>query len=179
MTKSPPPKHPCALCAANLATGFPANCPPEQARFTRDQRICDACLATGFSGSPIAELNCTFFRAYRSIGMLVTFTIGGIMLLRRRYHGWTPMLILFGATIVAGYAFAYLMRLAMWLWLAWRQRQYVRQNPADARAEGERFYYLAQWATLTNHPAFAKKMLRQSKQMHFIPPDVAATYDRR
>jgi hypothetical protein len=165
-----PPTHPCALCSAHLATGFPA-WPPEQTRFTRDHHICDDCLATDFTVSPpLPEFHQLLFRTDLNLGIMLAFITGAFIVAHYHQRGWPALFVLFGTTIVGGFNFAFPIRLLRRAFMAADERKFARQNPDEARREGELFYFLSQWATLTNHPAFAKQMLHQSKQMGFTPP---------
>jgi hypothetical protein len=167
------PTHSCALCSAILATRFPrfaASCPPDEARFTRDQYICDACLAHDFTG--VMRYHQLLFRTDLYLGMMFAFLAGAFYIAHHRVRGWPALFILFGTTVIAGPCFAFPVQYLRRATIAAGDRKYARRNPEEARREGERFYYLARWGTLTKHPAFARQMLRQSRQMNFIPPAV-------
>jgi hypothetical protein len=167
--EQPSPKHPCALCSAHQAVGFPPTCPPEQAHFTHDQRICDACLATDFSRTRIPEIFQPLYRTDLNFGLRFGFLTGAIIITCYHQRGWLALFVMFGTTIVAGSCFTFLTRLIRLAYLARLTGQYVRENPGKARLKGERFYYLAQWGALTNHPAFARQMLEHSRRMGFVP----------
>ena len=150
-----------------LASGFDGTCEPKAAQFSRDKRICDACLATDFSSSPIPGFRRLIFRFIFSLSTLAAF--GPSALVLRHYHmqGFSFLLGTAALAAATGAVVVLLYISGTWLYLRIGECSYARRKPDEARREGERFYCLALWAALTKRKAFCKKMLTQAKRMGF------------
>ena len=162
-----PNTHPCPLCSAMIESGFTGTCPPDAAHFTRDKRVCDACLSTDFSASPIPEFRSAVLRFIFSLSFLIA--VAPTVLVLRHYHvrGWPRLLGAFAIAATAAGVIVGLYWFSRHILLRFGDRQYARQNPDEALREAERFYYLAVWAALTERAEFGRKMLAQAKLMGF------------
>lgn len=153
-----------------LASGFGETCPPEEARFSRDKRICDNCLATDYAVQPLKQFRNALAHLVFSFSALVAFIPIALMLRSHHERGLPLLLKSFAAAAIAGLVMVGLFFLVRTLIIRIGDSTYVRRKPEEARREAERFYYLALWAGLNGQMAFGKRMLRQAKQMGFNDP---------
>ena len=162
-----PNPHPCALCSAMIASGFSGTCPPEAARFAHDKRVCDTCLSTDFSSSPIPGFGRAVLPFVFSLSVLIAVVPSSFLL--RHYHvrGWPRLLGAFAIAAVAGGVMVGLYWFGRRILLQFGDCKYAHRNPDEALREAERFYYLAVWAALTERAEFGRRMFAQAKLMGF------------
>lgn len=161
----------CKLCAAFVACHMPSIGEfdfPGSETFSRDPEICDACFAHDYSArGPISwewwaaqALGCCF--------AIVVFVALGFLSLHPGFERFVParrldrIFVNFLISIVAGACFAIPVWLLLGLWMGRWPRTAVTETEESARAEAERFRWLARWAELTGHHGFRKRMLKQA-----------------
>ena len=173
----PPMQSTCRLCQSFAACQFPTAAErklPGSDTFTRDPDICDACLHQEYGQR-------SRFGAVEAfsllVGSLVALVAAGALVAR----GFVPVarsrpLSFIILAAVGAAALGTIVWLLLHL-IARTRSGAAPHDPQERKADAERFYWLAVWASLTGRPRYKRRMLKQAQAMGFT--DRRRLSDRR